>query len=152
MIADYDLRLRGATVQDAEFVYEVVEATMRRYVEQTWGSFSEEYNRKNIVETIAAGNYSIVEWQGSAAGALSVERYPTHIQLAQLYILPALQNRGIGTLVVRSLIAEGEREAKTVRLRVLAVNPARRLYEREGFAVYDTTPERIYMERQHRRR
>jgi GNAT superfamily N-acetyltransferase len=137
---------REAIPADAEFIYRVVEATMRAYVEQTWGSFSEEHNRKNIAETIAAGNYSIIRFEGEDIGAISVERHPRHIQLAQFYILPEHQNRGIGTSILRELISEGRQAGKPVRLRIIAVNPVKRLYEREGFRVTSTTPERIYME------
>jgi GNAT superfamily N-acetyltransferase len=145
-MAERQATFRKATPADAEFIYRVVEATMRSYVEQVWGSFSEEYNRKNIVATIAAGDYSIIELEGEDIGAISVERHATHIQLAQLYILPAHQNRGIGTSILRDLIREGRQGGKPVRLRIVAANPARRLYEREGFRVTSTTPERIYME------
>ena len=141
-----ELTLREATPADAEFIYRIVETTMRDYVERTWGSFSEDYNRKNIAETIAAGNYAIIELQGSSIGALSVEHHETHIQLAQLYILPSHQNRGFGTWIVRDIANRAHAARKPLRLRVLSVNPARRLYEREGFCVYSTTPERIYME------
>jgi GNAT superfamily N-acetyltransferase len=142
------LTFREATSADAGFIFRVVETTMRAYVEQIWGSFSEAYNRKNIAHTIAAGSYSIIELEGEDIGALSVERHPDHIQLAQIYILPSHQNRGIGTTILRELAQEARRAAKPLRLRILAVNPARRLYEREGFRVTSTTPERIYMELQ----
>jgi GNAT superfamily N-acetyltransferase len=137
---------RQATSADADFIYRVVETTMRSYVEQIWGSFSEEYNRKNVATTIASGNYAIIRLKGEDIGAISVERHPTHIQLAQLYILPAHQNKGIGTSILRELIREGKQAEKPVRLRILRVNPVRRLYEREGFRVTSTTPERIFME------
>ena len=137
---------RQATSADADFIYRVVEATMRAYVEQIWGSFSEEYNRKNIAATIAAANYAIIQLKGEDIGAISVERHPTHVQLAQLYILPAHQNRGIGTSILRDLLREGKQTRKPVRLRILAVNPVRGLYEREGFRITSTTPERIFME------
>ena len=140
------IRLRKSEPHDAEFIYRVVEATMRGYVEQIWGSFSEEYNRRNIADTIAAGNYSIIALDAEDIGALAVERHPTHIQLTQIYILPPHQNRGIGTALVRELAREARESGKPVRLRVLAVNPARRLYEREGFTVTSVTPERVYME------
>jgi len=116
--------LRQAAAADADFVYRVVEATMRHYVKQTWGSFSEELGRKGMGELVA----------------------PDHIELAQLFILPSHQNRGIGTSILRSIMQEARQAGKPVRLRLLAVNPARRLYEREGFRVSSTTPERIYME------
>jgi len=119
---------------------------MRGYVEQVWGSFSEQYNRKGIAEEIAAGSYSIIECKGEDIGAIAIERHPTHIQLTQLYIVPVRQNRGIGTSLIRELALEARASRKPLRLRVLSVNPARRLYEREGFKVTSVTPERIYME------
>ena len=142
-----DIRLREAIAADAEFIYRVVETTMRGYVEQTWGTFSEETNRENIAKLIASRNYSIIEANGTDAGVFAVEREETHIQLAQIFILPAHQNRGIGTTLVRKLIAEASAAGKPLRLRVLSVNPARRLYEREGFRATWITPQRYYMER-----
>jgi GNAT superfamily N-acetyltransferase len=139
---------RQATSADADFICRLVETTMRSYVEQIWGSFGEEYNRKNVAATVAAESYAIIQFSGEDIGAISVERHPTHIQLAQLYILPAYQNQGIGTSILRELVREGREAGKPVRLRILAVNPVRRLYEREGFRVSSTTPERIYMELQ----
>lgn len=143
-----DIAFRPATTADAEFIYQLVEVTMRLYVEQVWGSYSEEYNRKNIAETIAAKSYSVIEYQGEDIGAISVERHPDFIQLAQLFILPSHQNRGIGTTLVRELAQECRQSGKPLRLRVLRSNPARRLYEREGFKVSTVTPERVYMELQ----
>ena len=139
-----ETRLRQATAADSDFIYRLVERTMRGYVEQIWGSFSEEYNRKQVAEQIAV--YSIVELGGNDVGALAVERHDTHIQLAQIYILPDYQNRGIGTSLVRDLVGEARRSGKPLRLRVLSVNPARALYEREGFRVTQSTPERFFME------
>ncbi len=119
---------------------------MRGYVEQIWGSFSEEYNRKDIARSIGSGIYSIIEWEGQDIGALAVERHPTHIQLTQIFIVPSHQNRGIGTSLIRELAREAKESRKPLRLLVLSVNPARRLYEREGFRVTSVTPERIFME------
>ncbi len=47
---------------------------------------------------------------------------------------------------IYDLIAEAKAAGKPLRLRVLSVDPARRLYEREGFRVTSSTPERFYME------
>jgi GNAT superfamily N-acetyltransferase len=124
----------------------VLEAAMRRYVEQTWGSFSEELSRKGIVDMIASDNCSIIEFEGADIGVLSVERLDDRIKLNQIYILPSHQNRGIGTSILRELIREARQAEKRLKLRLLAVNPVRRLYEREGLRVVSTTPERIYME------
>ena len=131
---------------DADFIYRVVESTMRRYVEQTWGHFSEELTRKGVAKMIAAGWCSIIEFEGEDIGVLSVERRPDQIRLAQLFIVPSHQNRGIGTSILRDLAREARQAGRPLKLRLLSVNPARRLYEREGFRISSSTPERIYME------
>ena len=60
--------MRRASAADAEFVYRVMEATMRRYVEQTWGAFSEEFSRKDVAGVIASGNCSIIEFECADIG------------------------------------------------------------------------------------
>ena len=134
------ITLRPATSENAEFIYRLVETTMRGYVEQIWGSFSEEYSRKGVAEEIAAGIYSIIECKGEDIGAIAVERHSTHMQIRQVYIVPVRQNCGIGTSLIRELVLEARASRKPIRLRVLSVNPARRLYEREGFKVTSVTP------------
>jgi len=141
-----DLRLRDASASDADFIYRVIERTMRGYVEKTWGAFNEEGNRRHVADSIAARAFAVIQQGGEDAGVLSVERQPGSIWLHQLFLLPEHQNRGIGSRIVRALIAEAADSRKPLRLRVLAINPAKRLYEREGFRVFCATPGRIYMQ------
>ena len=119
---------------------------MRRYIEQTWGSFSEALTRKDAADVIASGHCAIIEFEGADIGVLTVERLADRIKLGQFYILPSHQNRGIGTAILRELIREARQAGKRLKLRLLKVNPVRRLYEREGFRVVSSTPERLYME------
>jgi len=116
------------------------------YVEQAWGKFDPEANRKALSEKIAAGHCSIIIYRETDAGILSVQRLASHIQLDQVFVLPERQNRGVGTSLVRALAREARDSGKPLRLRVLNVSPARKLYEREGFRVTSTTAERTYME------
>ena len=64
----------------------------------------------------------------------------------QLYIEKEFQRRGLGTQLLKRLFVEGRESSLPIRLRVLAVNPAKRLYERLGFVVIETTAERLFME------
>jgi len=119
---------------------------MRSYVEATWGSWRETETRDTLSKAAAEGRYRLIHSRGEVVGAVSVERHETHIQLEQLYVEPEHQRRGIGTSIVRDILAQAESARLPVRLRVLAANPAQKLYARLGFVVTSHTPERLFME------
>ena len=142
-----DVAFETMHARDGEYLYRLCEATMRVYVETIWGSWNAAVAAEALAKGASDGSFSSVMFNGVRVGAVSVERLDTHHQLEQLFIEPAFQNLGIGTATVRSVIAEAQREQKPVRLRVLASNPARLLYERLGFVVTESTPQRHFMER-----
>jgi GNAT superfamily N-acetyltransferase len=119
---------------------------MREYAVATWGSWSEEQARARIVKNALAGNARIVTLDRRDIGTEVVERTGQHIWLLQLFLLPAWQRQGLGSKLLRELLEEGRQTRRPVKLRVLRVNPAQRLYERIGFRIVDATAEHVYME------
>jgi GNAT superfamily N-acetyltransferase len=140
------LALRRANEEDVDFAFQVLKETMRDYVVATWGTWREEESRREIAEQVSAGGTEIIELNHAPIGVQLVERPGTHIQLVQLYIEKEFQRRGLGTQLLKRLFVEGRESSLPIRLRVLAVNPAKRLYERLGFVVIETTAERLFME------
>ena len=59
------LKLRGASANDAEFAFQVLKETMREYVVATWGSWREEESRRETVEQVTAGRSQIIELDGT---------------------------------------------------------------------------------------
>ncbi|HEV8097182.1 MAG TPA: GNAT family N-acetyltransferase [Burkholderiales bacterium] len=119
---------------------------MREYVLATWGTWNEEEVRRRSSESIAASSTQIIELENTAIGIQVVEREQDCIRLAQLFILPEHQRRGIGSKLIERLLAEARSARLPLRLRVLRVNPAFALYQRMGFKVIEATPERYFME------
>ncbi len=138
--------VRPATEEDAAFAYRVLETTMRSYAEATWGIWNEAAARDAMLEDARASRSSIIDIDGAAAGLLRVDTLATNLQLEQIFLLPEHQRGGVGTKLVVRLQEDARRLNLPLRLRVLRVNPAKRLYERLGFRVVDETPERIFME------
>ena len=133
--------LRPATNADRDFAFQVWKAAMQQYIEATWG-WDEASQRQRQQEEFDVAIYQIVKIAGQSAGTLIIKRHADHLYLSVLYLLPEHQGQGIGSQVLASLLAEARAQGKTVRLRVLRVNPqARRLYERMGFVVTDETEE-----------
>ena len=67
------------------------------------------------------------------AGRILVFRETDANLLVDIALLDEYRNRGIGTQLLRELIASSEKEGRGVRLQVLKNNPACRLYQRLGF-------------------
>jgi ribosomal protein S18 acetylase RimI-like enzyme len=146
MCAGRTVALRPANPGDVEFALGVARETMREYAIATWGSWQEDRARSGIEKHVLEGQTQIIELGGVPIGIEVVERAPDHMRLLQLFIDPMYQRQGIGSDLIRRLIEEAEQKAVPLRLRVLKVNPAQRLYKRIGFKIVDTTTEHIYME------
>jgi RimJ/RimL family protein N-acetyltransferase len=129
--------LRTATAEDHDFLYSLVVLTMRVYVEKTWGAWDEAAYQERFESSFDPADYQVIVVDGQDAGAVSVTHFPDFDYLSRIYILPAYQNRGIGTAIIRTLIADSHEQQRPLELRVLKTNPrARQLYERLGFEVY----------------
>lgn len=87
----------------------------------------------------------MIEVEGRPAGLLIAEESPEELYVAEIQLWPELQGRGIGSALLRSLIARG----KPISLRVLHVNPrARALYERLGFHATHEIETHVYLRRE----
>ncbi len=140
------LKFQPMSVNDSDYLYDLCEATMRRYTEAVWGHWNDTGTRSFFRDAVAKGEFDSICNNGERIGAVSVQIHPSYHQLEQLYIEPSHQNQGCGTVVVGKILAAAALDFKPVRLRVLKPNPAKRLYERLGFVVTQTTAERYFME------
>ena len=140
------ITLRAATRADFDFLWRLHVATMRPYVEQTWG-WDEAKQAQLFEKHFDAAAQEIVECDGEAIGTIRVERRPGTLALLVLEIAPERQNRGIGTGLLGDLLAEADRHSLMVECRVLKANPARALYERLGFHVKRETETHVEMRR-----
>jgi ribosomal protein S18 acetylase RimI-like enzyme len=127
------LELRRANERDLEFLWRLHNAALREYVEKTWG-WDEMWQRSKFVEEFDPSVGKIIVVDGTDAGFWRVSDWGTEIHLVSIRLLPEFQNRGIGTTLICDLLEHAE---KSVTLQVLKVNPAKSLYERLGFEVFD---------------
>ena len=127
-------RLRPATADDYDFLRWLHRATMREYVERTWG-WDEDVQAAMFRERFDPAGQQIVVVNGRDVGVLRVERREDQLFLSELLIAPEYQRRGLGGAILADLRAEAARAGLPLTLQVLKVNPARRLYERHGLCV-----------------
>jgi ribosomal protein S18 acetylase RimI-like enzyme len=127
-----DFGLRQAVAADREWLWETKTRCLRLYIEQTYGAW-DDTQRARFEATFIPEEIFIVSVDGRDAGFVSLRTEPKVIQLFNLMIAPEFQKRGLGTAVLRHVLNLAQARRLPVRLQVMKVNPARRLYERLGF-------------------
>jgi len=124
--------LRSASTADAPFLYALHVAAMRDVITATWG-WDDAWQQQYFAARFAPDKVQIIHIP-EPVGMLELEKRPTEFLVGNLKLLPTAQNRGLGTAVMRDILARAARENLPVRLQVLEANQrARRLYERLGF-------------------
>lgn len=73
-------------------------------------------------------------------GRLYVDRGVDELHVIDIVLLPSWRGRGIGTGLLREVLAEADAAGAMVSLYVEAYNPARRLYRRLGFGEVERGP------------
>jgi ribosomal protein S18 acetylase RimI-like enzyme len=81
----------------------------------------------------AETRFEVILRDGEPIGRLYVARWADEIRIVDIALLPQHRGAGIGTAILRDLLAEAAAAGKPVRVHVERLNPARRLYERLGF-------------------
>ena len=139
--------LRPATHEDEEFLFALHRSAMREYVEATWG-WDERWQRQHFATTYAPARHAVIVRSESTPrdiGRISLTRHWRKIFLRDIELIATERNRGIGTAVIRALIALAAQDGRAVELHVLKCNPAQRLYARLGFEVIADDGARIAM-------
>jgi len=139
--------LRPASEVDYDFIWHVAATTMREYVDAIWG-WDDAWQEQRFRGNFTAAPWHVIVVDGQDAGATQYDRRPADgdLFLANIYLLPEFQRHGIGSAIVKGLMAEAVAANLPFALTVLKSNPdACRLYERLGLRVDDENAERYFM-------
>ena len=138
--------LRSANKNDAPLFYNVIAQTMRGFIISTWGAWDEARVQRESREDCLSPEAKVILVKDAEAGVLLVEDKSTHLQVQQIYLLPAYQRCGVGKQLMLAVLAQGRKAVKPVCLRVLRVNPAKQFYEKLGFVVTREETDFFYMQ------
>lgn len=142
MLIDY----RPATPSDESFLYKLHSASMRAYVEATFGVWDESWQQERFHQSFHPHELQIIQADGQDIGVLHVQHRAEEIFIVLIEVHPRYQRRGIGAAVLRELQAQAALAHQEVALRVLRVNTqAQAFYRRLGFVVTGHNPTHYLM-------
>ncbi|GAA2795424.1 GNAT family N-acetyltransferase [Saccharopolyspora taberi] len=142
-----DWEIRPASTADVDAVAELRAVVLRPDLERL-GRYDEQRVRRRLRDAFLPEHTWVIEVGGAFAGCVSLRPAEDAHWLEHFYLAPHLQGNGIGAAVLRGLLERCDRDGVLVRLNVLQGSPARRLYERHGFAVETEDPVDVYLVRE----
>jgi ribosomal protein S18 acetylase RimI-like enzyme len=101
---------------------------------------------KFYMEQFSGADFHIVELQDEPIGRLYVDRREDEIRIIDIALLPEHRNKGIGSALLKNILAEAHSAALPVRIHVERNNPALGLYQRLGFREIDDQGVYLLME------
>ena len=117
-----------------EFVYQVKKEAYKKYVEECWGPWNEDDQRKyyeKFIETVKDDAW-IIQLNGKDIGFyngldIDIDNY----EIGNICIIPEYQGKGIGTAVLKDIIEIYKN--KNLHIQYFKQNPVGTLYKRLGF-------------------
>lgn len=143
-LAPSGLALRPAVPGDSAFIAAVYACTRieeLQRVEWTQGQkdaftgWQSEQQEKHYALHYPAAERLVIEQAGKAVGRIYVDTTAAEVRLMEVTLMPEWRNRGFGTRLLHVLLEYADGLGRTASLHVEPFNPARRMYERAGFAV-----------------
>ena len=128
---DYDflVEVYGSTRADELALVPWTEEQREAFIKYQLNAQQEHY-----LKTYPSASHDIILSDGRRVGRLYVARLDHEIRIIDITLLPAERNAGIGSYLIKELLAEANRTGKLTRIYVEDFNPSLRMFERFGFA------------------
>ena len=113
---------------------ELADAPWTPEQKQTFVTQQFDAQHRHYRETFENADFDVVERDGAPIGRLYVDRRADEIRVIDIALVPESRNQGLGAKLMQSLLDEAKESGKRVSIHVELGSPARRFYERLGFA------------------
>ncbi|MFG2984362.1 GNAT family N-acetyltransferase [Streptomyces sp. NPDC048258] len=141
-----DMEVRAPRDGDVEVLAELRADVMRADLERL-GRYDDRRVRQRLRESFSVEHSSVLVARGQVVGCFTVRPDGDGLLLEHFYLAAEHQGRGIGSRVLRGVLARADAQGMTVRLNVLRGSAARALYERYGFVVEAQDAVDVFMAR-----
>lgn len=120
----------------------------REIFDATWGGWDEERHRRHTDACWDAGDIEIILCGRQQVGMIQVHRHVDALEISEVQVARTAQGQGIGTVLIREVVARAADAGLAVRLSVGLQNQrAIALYQRLGFVEVERSESHVHMVR-----
>ncbi len=142
-------KLRFATNNDYDFLYNLLKVTLKQYYIETFGKWDDDIERAYFDKSFKEIEYQIITLNEQDTGCIAKKNNPNEIFIHEIQILPKYQNKWIGSMIITSIIEESEKLNIPIKLEVIKSNSkAIQFYRRMNFYTYGKNESHIFMIRE----
>jgi GNAT superfamily N-acetyltransferase len=141
-----ELSCRRATPTDVGWIAELRADVLRESLERL-GRYDPQRVRERLLRGFRAERTLVLLHKEQPVGSLALRREDADTWLEHFYLATAVQGRGVGAGLLSRLTARADALGEALRLSVLRLSPAQRLYARHGFTVDGTDEVDVFMSR-----
>lgn len=99
--------------------------------------WDEEFQSSGFWKHHPLEEFQVVVVGSTRAGAMHVQEQESLNVIRMIFLVPEFQGSGIGSQLLRGEVARAQELAKQLHLKVIKINPAKRLYDRLGFSIIE---------------
>lgn len=153
---DAPIRFRPITPEDQELLFRVYASTREEELSvvewepgQKEAFLRQQFDAQHrwYQENYEGAEFLVILRDAVPAGRLYIVRWEKEIRLVDIALLPEHRGGGVGSAILRGILAEGRAAGKPVTIHVERFNPALRLYERLGFVPIEERGPYLLMQR-----
>jgi len=137
---------RAAVQDDYDFLFEGRKEALRHSVERIFG-WNEAIQRQIHQQEWDEERPIILLVENKPIGSYLLQKRSEDLYFGRFFVLPQYQGKGIGSVILQSVIAQSEAFGLPITLCYLQGNRVGELYQRHGFTITREDEQFVYMQR-----
>lgn len=140
------IEFRKCEFNDLDFIVNLKELCFKWYIEKIYGWDINVQKSKTLNELDRHINdMRIIKLNNEDIGITTFYEDDEAYIVGLIIIHPNYQKRGIATMIINEYINIAKRKNKKIKIKTYKENPAKNLYERLGFKVYNEDETHVHM-------
>lgn len=136
------IKLRAVEPADDPFILTIYASTRAEELRQVpWTAEQKDFfvrmqfaaQKEHYAAEYPRASHDVICLEEAAVGRIYMDRGVAALHILDVTVLPEYRNQGIGSELLRRLLAEAGQSGKAVTIYVETFNPSVRLFERLGF-------------------
>ena len=143
---ELNMEFRKCDYSDADYILKLKELCIKWYIEIIYGWNIEVQREKTIHELQKhKDDMRILIKDGKDIGVTTFYEENNQYVVGLIMIHPEYQGESLGSKIIKEYIDLAKKSNKKIKIKVYKENPAKRLYERLGFKIYNEDDTHLYL-------